>query len=213
MMKRWVGTCFLLDFFFVSIGSAYYHYRPNNWTLVWDRLPMTLGFMSLYYLSQKNFLPESKISLSGNILLGGVSVVIWYLTLFLNKGEVNKIPVNYLGNNDGTKLTRAEAQKQIRIVSPKLQDQLVPYYIIQFYPIVALLYMLYTWPQNADLRRIYVIPAIILYILAKVLESLDLVSDKFYTKIMGGAVSGHSLKHLAAGLAAISFMVYIAFAK
>ena len=32
----------------VSIGSAYYHLNPNNQTLVWDRLPMTIGFMGLF---------------------------------------------------------------------------------------------------------------------------------------------------------------------
>jgi hypothetical protein len=32
------GTCF---------GSAYYHWAPRDATLAWDRLPMTLAFMSL----------------------------------------------------------------------------------------------------------------------------------------------------------------------
>jgi hypothetical protein len=32
------GTCF---------GSAYYHWAPRDTTLAWDRLPMTLAFMSL----------------------------------------------------------------------------------------------------------------------------------------------------------------------
>ena len=31
----------------VSVGSAYYHWNPNNQTLVWDRLPMTIGFMGI----------------------------------------------------------------------------------------------------------------------------------------------------------------------
>ncbi len=31
----------------VSFGSAYYHWAPRNATLVWDRLPMTIGFMGL----------------------------------------------------------------------------------------------------------------------------------------------------------------------
>jgi len=32
----------------VSAGSAYYHWNPANPTLVWDRLPMTIGFMGLF---------------------------------------------------------------------------------------------------------------------------------------------------------------------
>jgi len=204
---------FFIGFFFVSIGSAYYHWRPNNWTLVWDRLPMTLGFMSIYYLSQKVFLPDDQISLIGNIFLGGVSILIWHISLYLNKDYVNNIHVNYLGNNDGSKLGRSDAQKEIQKVSPKLQDQLLPYYIIQFYPIIGLLYMILVWPETADLKRIYVVPALSLYILAKIFETLDLVSDRFYTKTMGGVLSGHSLKHLAAGLACISLMIYIVYAK
>jgi Ceramidase len=33
-----------------GIGSAYYHYAPNNTTLVWDRLPMTIVFTSFFAL-------------------------------------------------------------------------------------------------------------------------------------------------------------------
>ncbi|MEW8292871.1 MAG: ceramidase domain-containing protein [Candidatus Thiodiazotropha endolucinida] len=29
----------------VSVGSIYYHWNPSNETLVWDRLPMSIGFM------------------------------------------------------------------------------------------------------------------------------------------------------------------------
>ena len=32
----------------VSAGSAYYHWDPGDATLVWDRLPMTVGFMGLF---------------------------------------------------------------------------------------------------------------------------------------------------------------------
>jgi hypothetical protein len=31
----------------VGMGSAYYHVNPNNATLVWDRLPMTVSFKAL----------------------------------------------------------------------------------------------------------------------------------------------------------------------
>jgi hypothetical protein len=34
-----------------AAGSAYYHLRPNNGTLVWDRLPMTLAFLSLFSMT------------------------------------------------------------------------------------------------------------------------------------------------------------------
>ncbi len=36
--------------FVTGFGSAYYHYTPNNTTLVWDRLPMTIVFTSFFAL-------------------------------------------------------------------------------------------------------------------------------------------------------------------
>jgi len=32
----------------VGLGSAYYHWAPSHWTLVWERLPMAVGFMALF---------------------------------------------------------------------------------------------------------------------------------------------------------------------
>ena len=32
----------------VALGSAYYHEDPENETLFWDRLPMTIAFMALF---------------------------------------------------------------------------------------------------------------------------------------------------------------------
>jgi len=40
----------------VCFGSAYYHWSPNNQTLVWDRIPMTLIFMPLFSLIVYDFL-------------------------------------------------------------------------------------------------------------------------------------------------------------
>ena len=31
-----------------ALGSAYYHYSPDNSTLIWDRLPMTIAFMAFF---------------------------------------------------------------------------------------------------------------------------------------------------------------------
>lgn len=41
---------FYLGVILTSFGSAYYHSKPSNKTLVWDRLPMTICFMSLFSL-------------------------------------------------------------------------------------------------------------------------------------------------------------------
>ena len=47
---------FLLGVALVSLGSSYYHYWPNNQTLVWDRLPMTIAFMSLISIIVAEFI-------------------------------------------------------------------------------------------------------------------------------------------------------------
>lgn len=39
---------FCLGSILTAAGSAYYHWRPNNQTLVWDRLPMTLCTTSIF---------------------------------------------------------------------------------------------------------------------------------------------------------------------
>src|SRR5262249_859649 len=36
-----------LAIFLTGFGSSYYHWNPNDGTLFWDRLPMTLAFMAI----------------------------------------------------------------------------------------------------------------------------------------------------------------------
>lgn len=73
-------------FFFIGIilvapGSAYYHYWPNNSTLVWDRLPMTIGFMGLFSALITTYVNANleKRILFASILIGFVSVIYWNL--------------------------------------------------------------------------------------------------------------------------------------
>ena len=71
-------------------GSAYYHYTPNNHTLLWDRLPMTLIFMSFFssilakYISPKFY----KYGLKFFLPIGLLSVIYWYLSELLNVGDL-----------------------------------------------------------------------------------------------------------------------------
>lgn len=41
-----IYSIFFAGIFLTGFGSSYYHLSPANQTLVWDRLPMTLGFMA-----------------------------------------------------------------------------------------------------------------------------------------------------------------------
>lgn len=66
----------------VSFGSAYYHWHPTNNTLVWDRLPMTIGFMGLFVALLSEYVNEQlgKRLLLPAILIGFASVVYWHFT-------------------------------------------------------------------------------------------------------------------------------------
>jgi hypothetical protein len=73
---------FFLGVAAVSFGSAYYHWKPDNHTLVWDRLPMTAGFMGLMVgiLCEHVNRPIERYLLVPMILLGLFSVVYWHVT-------------------------------------------------------------------------------------------------------------------------------------
>lgn len=45
-----IWLTFFTGVFLTGIGSGYYHLAPDNHTLVWDRLPMTIAFMALFPL-------------------------------------------------------------------------------------------------------------------------------------------------------------------
>ncbi len=66
----------------VSLGSAYYHWQPSYDSLFWDRLPMTIAFMALFVAIICECINEKLFSslLLPTILLGGSSVVYWYIT-------------------------------------------------------------------------------------------------------------------------------------
>lgn len=63
----------------VCVGSGYYHWQPNNATLFWDRLPMTISFMALLSaLLTENVWPRQEpLLLPCALLLGIASVVYW----------------------------------------------------------------------------------------------------------------------------------------
>jgi len=64
----------------VSVGSAYYHWAPDNATLVWDRLPMTIGFMGLFVALLCEYVDArlGKLLLVPALLVGFASVLYWH---------------------------------------------------------------------------------------------------------------------------------------
>ena len=78
----WSWMTLFIGVTLVSFGSGYYHLNPGNDTLVWDRLPMTIGFMGFFIAILSEYV-NPKIEtyfLVPAILLGILSVLIWQLT-------------------------------------------------------------------------------------------------------------------------------------
>lgn len=76
--------------FLTGCGSAYYHWQPTNWRLVFDRLPMTLVFMSFFSLVLADiFNPRDVAKLFPFLLfLGFFSVLYWYYTETIGQGDL-----------------------------------------------------------------------------------------------------------------------------
>jgi len=163
---RLAWVIFFFGIALTAFGSGYFHLQPNNDTLVWDRLPMTIGFMSLIsIIVSEYFSPRlGRQILIPLLLLGAASVAWWAYTESQGAGDLR------------------------------------PYAIVQFLPMLLIPLIIVLYKARSDLGR-YVWWMIGFYVAAKVAEQLD--DDLF---ALGGAVSGHSLKHLLASLAPASLL-------
>ena len=81
---------FFVGAFLVGFGSGYYHWEPNNHTLVWDRLPMTLAFMSFFSVVIMERLNEKGglVFLPVLLIAGAASVFYWDHTESLGHGDL-----------------------------------------------------------------------------------------------------------------------------
>jgi hypothetical protein len=88
--ERWFYGPFFVAVALVGPGSAYYHWAPDNARLVWDRLPMTLAFMSLFAaIIAERIGMRSGLALLGPLQVAGVaSVVHWHLTELRGAGDL-----------------------------------------------------------------------------------------------------------------------------
>lgn len=72
-------SVFFFGTLLVAAGSAYYHWNPNNQTLVWDRLPMTIAFMALFAgLIAEHIGPGIERTLLRIALIVGIISVGWW---------------------------------------------------------------------------------------------------------------------------------------
>lgn len=131
-----------LGIFFTAFGSAYYHLSPDDARLFWDRLPMTVAFMSLFALAIK------QRGLVIPLVMVGVASIVWW----------------------------------------RITGNLWPYGLVQFGSLGALAVI--ALRSDPGLW-----PVIGFYGLSKITEHFD---KQIYA---ASPLSGHTLKHLLAGLA------------
>jgi len=83
---------FFLGALLTCFGSAWYHWAPDNARLVWDRLPMTLGFAGLVSaaLAERLDARLGRLALWPLLALGVLTVLYWYGTE--RAGAGNLIP-------------------------------------------------------------------------------------------------------------------------
>src|SRR5215469_955937 len=154
---------FFLGVFLTGIGSSYYHWDPNDETLFWDRLPMTLAFAAILSL----VVGECVSQTTGAILLWpALAVGVFSLLLW------------------------------------RWSDDLRLYFWVQFFPALAVVALFFLYPPKYT-GTFYWIACGLLYAIAKVFEFAD---KPVYW--VGGLLSGHTLKHLAAAAASFAILRY-----
>jgi hypothetical protein len=68
-----------LGIFLTGFGSSYYHWNPNDGTLFWDRLPMTLAFMAILAAVVEERVSENvgAVLLWPLLAIGVFSLLLW----------------------------------------------------------------------------------------------------------------------------------------
>jgi hypothetical protein len=81
---------FFVGALLTSVGSAWYHLAPDNARLVWDRLPMTLGFAGLVSAAiAERVEARAGLRMLWPLLgLGAFTVLYWHATERLGRGNV-----------------------------------------------------------------------------------------------------------------------------
>ncbi|MGH8582581.1 MAG: ceramidase domain-containing protein [Gammaproteobacteria bacterium] len=83
-------TAFFAGVLATGLGSTWYHLAPDNAGLLWDRLPMTVAFMSLtaILVGERIDARATRLLLWPLVLLGLVSVLWWGWTETLGRGDL-----------------------------------------------------------------------------------------------------------------------------
>ena len=88
--ERWPYLVFFAGLILTAWGSAYYHLAPDDARLVWDRLPMTIVFMSLVaaIIMERIDVKSGLILLPALPAVGIASVIHWQNTVTRGAGDL-----------------------------------------------------------------------------------------------------------------------------
>jgi len=83
--RRRIAVSWLVLFIAVALvffGSGYYHWAPDNDSLLWDRVPMTVGFMALFVglVSEHASEGAERFLLAPALAVGVASALWWHFT-------------------------------------------------------------------------------------------------------------------------------------
>lgn len=87
----WPYRIFFLSIVMTALGSACYHWRPDNTALLWDRLPIAIGIMALLAATLSERV-DPKLGfhlLPVLVSIGAASVLYWYWSEQQGAGNLN----------------------------------------------------------------------------------------------------------------------------
>lgn len=88
--ERWFYLIISIGLLLTAFGSSYYHLEPSNARLVWDRVPMTIVFMSLVaaLIAERINLRVGLWLLPVLLFVGMSSVLQWYVSELRGVGDL-----------------------------------------------------------------------------------------------------------------------------
>ncbi len=90
LVTKLIPVTICLGIFTACFGSVYYHWAPDNQTLFWDRLPMTLMFMPIFSLLIYDFVGRKPGQIAYYLLVpfGVFSILYWQYTESIGAGDL-----------------------------------------------------------------------------------------------------------------------------
>lgn len=88
--ERWPYAALFIGVTLTALGSSYYHLAPDNARLVWDRLPMAVGFMGLLtaLFAERVSPAAGKWLFLPLLAAGAASVGYWHWSELRNAGDL-----------------------------------------------------------------------------------------------------------------------------